>query len=135
MCAYRNVQHRRQHRDAVLATLGLPNDQFTPLQRKVLDPKPQALHEAQSAAIEEVGHQPRRALELCQERAHVGASQHHREAPRVGGAGHFVQPRQLRLQHVATAAGSFGEATRVSTMWIKCLRLTSPMPLAAQRQR
>ena len=33
------------------------------------------------------------------------------------------------------AAGSFGEATRVSMMWIKCLRLTSPMPRAAQRQR
>ena len=33
------------------------------------------------------------------------------------------------------AAGSFGEATRVSMIWIKCLRLTSPMPRAARRQR
>jgi hypothetical protein len=62
------------------------------------------------------------------------------------GAG-FLLPRLDRARTVVlfgvrsnhalerAGAGSFGEATRVSMMWIKCLRLTSPMPLAAQLHR
>jgi len=83
MPAQRRIEDSGQHGHPVLAALGFPNDELTPLERQVLDPQAQGLHETQSAAVEQVGHQPGGALQLRQERAHLGTAQHHWPPPRV----------------------------------------------------
>jgi hypothetical protein len=82
MPAQRRIEDSGQHGHPVLASLGFPNDELTPLEREVLDPQAQGLHEAQSAAVEQVGHQPGGALQLRQERAHLGTAQRHWPPPR-----------------------------------------------------
>jgi methylmalonyl-CoA mutase N-terminal domain/subunit len=64
---FQRIQDRsRQNRHAILGTFRVPNNDLLPPQDQVLDAKPQRLHQAQAAAIEQVGHQPHRAFDLLE---------------------------------------------------------------------
>jgi hypothetical protein len=100
MRAQSNVERGGQHRDAVLAALGLAHDELTALERNVLDPQSQRLHETQAAAVEQARDQPWSPLQLRQQCVRVGATQHHGQPLRAGRTSDVGEPRQLDLEHV-----------------------------------
>jgi hypothetical protein len=99
--AQRHRERSRQHGDAIPAALAVAHDELAALERKILDPKAQRLAEAQAAAVEEIGDQPGRVLELRQQRPDLVTGQHHRQPLRAAGAGHIVQPGQLDPEYLA----------------------------------
>src|SRR5207244_4445968 len=105
MRAQRNVERDGQHRDAVLAALRLAHDELTALERDVLDPQSQRLHETQPAAVEQARDQPRSTLQPRQqcvgafgrERRYTVATIAGRPAPCAGrGDGYASSPVRLR---------------------------------------
>lgn len=50
-----------QHRHPVLLAFAVEDDDRPPREFEVLDPQPQALHQSQATAVEELGHQLVRA--------------------------------------------------------------------------
>ncbi len=51
----------RQHHDAILVALAATDDELVAPQVDVVDAQPAAFHEPQSAAVEKLGHEPKRA--------------------------------------------------------------------------
>jgi len=80
--------------------LALAHHEFPALQRQILHPQAQPLHEAQSAAVEQACYQPGSALELRQQCTHLGTGQNHRQALGSNRAGDVGQPGQIDFQHV-----------------------------------
>ena len=54
----------RQRRDAVLVALAAADHDLVAAEVHVLHPQPRALEETQARAVEEQGHEPRRAVDL-----------------------------------------------------------------------
>lgn len=66
----------------------------------VLDPEPQTLHQAQSAAIEKFDHEPSGAGELGQDCARFFAGEDHRDVLRCLGALDILNQADLLPEHV-----------------------------------
>jgi hypothetical protein len=95
------VGHGREDGDTVLGALAVTDDDLTQRAVDVLDSQTAAFEQAQPRAIEEGGHEPGRAVQLGDDRAHLVASQHDGEAFRALGPNHAVEPGQVLMQDVA----------------------------------
>ena len=94
------IQDRgRQYRNAILAALRVANDDLAPLQYKILDAKPKRLHQAQATAVEQIGDEPRRSVELSQHRAHFSNRQHNRQPFGAASSRHILQPGKIDFQY------------------------------------
>ena len=69
--------------------------------RCVLDADAGALEHAKARAVEQEGHQPRRAVQLAEDCAHLLPGQHDGEPRCTLGADQPVEPGELLLEDVA----------------------------------
>ena len=92
------LDHLRKHRDAVLVALPGPDDDLVGGEVHVLDA---TLENPQAGAIEQAGHEPRRALELLEHGADLLASQDDGQTLRTLRAHDALEPGQVQLEHVA----------------------------------
>ena len=92
--------HGGQDRDAVLGPLAVPDDDLVHPEVDVLDPQAATFQQAQAGAIEQGGHEPGRAVQLGDDRAHLVARQDDGEVFRAPGSDHVLQPGPVLVQDV-----------------------------------
>jgi hypothetical protein len=90
-----------QHRHPVLEALVVPHQDLAALEIDILHPQAQAFHDAQAGAVQHPADQCAGAVEPRQERSHLGAGQHHRQAARRLCRLDVVEPGQFDIQHLA----------------------------------
>ena len=101
MILQRCDQRLRQHRDPVLGPLTVAHDNLGPLEIHILHPQSHALHQPHSRSIKQTRHQAMDAIHAIENRRHLLARQHHRQALRLLGADDLVEPGQIDIQHLA----------------------------------
>ena len=65
----------RQHRDAILASLALPDGDLVPLELQVLHAQRKSLEQSKAAAVEQRRDQPRHAAQLVEQPPHFGTGE------------------------------------------------------------
>lgn len=82
----------RKQAPPVTATLPRPHYELAGPEVEVLDPQLRAFEQAEAGAVEEHGHEPRRAIHPPEHDPHLGPGEDHRQ-PALGlGPHHAVQP-------------------------------------------
>ena len=85
----------RQHRDAVLGALAVPDDDEVRREVDVLDAQVRGFEKAEAGAIEEQRHEARHALELLEHGPDLVTREHDGQPLRPAGANEIVEPRQV----------------------------------------
>src|ERR1051326_1208129 len=97
--ANRLHQTHRDHRDPVVAALGITNRYLQIAEIDILDAKTDAFVEAQTAAVKQVRHEPRRAMKPGQHRARLCRSENHRQLRRSFCALDVIDSGKLLLKN------------------------------------
>jgi hypothetical protein len=93
--------HRsRQHRDAVLVALAASDDQLVGGKVDILNAQPAAFEQPEPGSVEQVRHEPGRALQPLEHCPDLVAGEDDRQAHGAFRAHDPVEPRQVDLQHV-----------------------------------
>lgn len=88
-----------EQRDPVMAALPSTDHQLVPLQIDVLDAQRHALHQAESAPIEQRGHQVEGRRQVHQHRGYFASREHLRQVLRSLGPIKPLQARHVHLKH------------------------------------
>jgi hypothetical protein len=91
----------RRHRHPVAAALGVAGGDVAEVEVEVLDSKSKALEDAHAGAVEKKDHKLGGSLEVRQNCRHLVAAEDGRQAARLAGTDHIVEPVELDLEHMA----------------------------------
>jgi hypothetical protein len=93
------LQATRQHGEAVLPPLAVPDLDLVPVEVDVLHPQPDALLEPQARPVHQARHQPAVALEMSQHQPHLVPGHHHRQPDRLASPCDLPQVPEVDSQH------------------------------------
>jgi len=85
----------RQHRDAVLSALAVPDQDLQPGELHILQPQARPFHHPHARAIQQPQNQRRRPGGSLENRPHLVHREHHGQSTRLLRLLHIVQPREL----------------------------------------
>jgi len=91
----------RQHSDSVLTALAIANNNGGLLKVHILDSHAESLHESQPAAVKNLPHQCRRALQVEENLAYFIFAEYHRQTPRPMGPYSALQAPDITTQYRA----------------------------------
>ena len=97
----RRSQRIRQHGHTIVHALTVANSQLMLHEFQILHAQPQALHQPQAAAIQQLRHQAMIARHAPQHRAHLIPRQHGRQAARHLRGNHILRRIDSNSQHFA----------------------------------
>ena len=90
----------REHGHPIASPLGIADRDVAEVEVDVLDAKPQTLEDAHAGAVEQQDHELNCALEMREHGRHLVAAEDVRQAPRLAGADHVVEPVDLDLENL-----------------------------------
>lgn len=88
-----------QHGPSILAAFTVTHGDLVTREVNILDPQAQALHQAQTSAVEHACQQPRPTIHLRQQPLDLVARKYRRNALRPLGPYHIFHPRKIGFQH------------------------------------
>jgi hypothetical protein len=91
----------RQHRNAILRSLAVSDDDEVRPEVDVVDAEACAFEQTQARTVEEQRHEPGNAREMLKDGAHLVAGHDDGHAMRPPGADEVVQPGQVLPEHLA----------------------------------
>lgn len=99
MTLKRPSQVHWQHSHPILRALAVAHRDPGIAKVHILDPQPYTFHEAQSAAIEQPGHQSGRAVQMAKHSMHLIAGKYYRQTLRLGRPLDRFQPTDVLPEH------------------------------------
>src|SRR5204863_4995971 len=92
-------QGYRQHRDSISATFAISDHDVRISEIDIFHAQAHTLHEAQAAAVKQLGHQSMRSVEVAENSLHFLSCQHYWNAPWPARSLNRSEPADLLFEH------------------------------------
>lgn len=103
----------RQHGDAGLGPLAVPNRDLITGKIQILNPQTQTLHQPQPNAVHQAGHEPFVAIQVSQHGFDLAARHDHRKTAGLAGSDDFSEVSDLTSQNVPVQKQDGAEGLRL----------------------